>query len=80
MCAVLLMSSAYRFPRAPSQTFACMIFIWISDLVPLFRSARCVAFGLTAKFRQTFMCQLLVSSTALFRFRDLLLLFVVEII
>jgi len=57
-----------------------MILIWMSDLVPLFRSARCVGFGLTADVRQTFKCQLLVSTTALCRFRDLLFLFFVEII
>jgi hypothetical protein len=74
------MSGAYRVPHAPSRTHACMILIGISDLVPLFRSARCVSFGLTAKVRETFICQLLVSSTALCRFRDLLFLFFVEII
>ena len=77
-CIVLfavLMSGAYRVPHAPSQTLACVILIWISDLVPLFRSARYVGFGLTAKVRQTFICQLLVASAALCRFRDLLFLF-----
>ena len=81
LCAVL-MAGAYRVPHAPSQTLARMILIWIPDLVPLFRSARYVGFGLTAKFRETLICQLLVSSTALCRFRDLLFLFffLVEII
>jgi len=68
------MSGAYRVPHAPSQTLASIL-IWISDLVPRFRSARYAGFGLTTKVRETFLCHLLVSSTALCRFLDLFLLF-----
>ena len=74
LCAVP-MSGAYRFPHAPSQTLASMILICISDLVLLFLSARYAGFGFTAKVRETFLCHLLVSSTALCRFLDLFLLF-----